>query len=167
MTTKLEVREDEETGHVLCKIANRGGRWARPLMDDNGNFYRSACVAAEALNVSSPTIRNAVSFGLTLKDRTFRYATLEEAEANQGGGRLLTKQLTFMNELTEATTSTTSNTNNTTTATTTTGTETPFAGVQWPDGTVTIRLSSGGDWSMTRASIALIPEEIRGECAWL
>lgn len=41
-----------------------------------------------------------------------------------------------------------------------------FVGAMWPDGSVTVRLATGGDWQMSRRDVGELPVEIAEDCLW-
>lgn len=158
MTTKLETKT--ENGMVLVKIKGGLGSWGRPVVDDQGNFYRSVRVAGDAVNVSPRTVSNSIEAGTILKGRLFAYANEAEVKKNvaveENGHKL-------------------SNGNGHGRAASTPAAQTvaqtvvynqPFLGVRWPDGGVTVKLLNS-TWRMDRKSIDELPEEILNACRWM
>lgn len=149
MSTRLESKIDDN-GVVLVKIKGSTGTWGRPVVDDQGNFYRCISVAAEAMNVSQSTLRESIDGSAVVNNRVFDYATEEEvnrqvALSNEPKTK---KVLVSPSKKMEVQTM-------------------PFTAVRWPDGTVTVRLTQGGTWTMTRQDAAELPEEVRSSCRWV
>jgi len=46
------------------------------------------------------------------------------------------------------------------------GADKPFVGVKWPDGAVTVRLATGGAWSLSRTTQDAVPPEVDVACSW-
>ena len=145
MAIRLESKSDN--GVVLVKIKGQGGAWGRPVVDDQSNFYRSIGIAAGVMNVSQSTMRYAVENNELIKNRIFAYATEAEVARN----------VALVEEPRGKTSA----------AVCSTKQEHPFTAVRWPDGTVTVRLTQGGAWAMTRPGLAELPEEVRSSCNWV
>lgn len=145
MTIRLESKSED--GVVMVKIKGQGGAWGRPVVDDQGNFYRSMGIAAGVMNVSQSTMRYAVENNELINNRIFAYATEVEVFRN----------VAPVEEPRNKTAATTFSTKQ----------EKPFTAVRWPDGTVTVRLTQGGSWAMTRSGLAELPEEVRLSCNWV
>lgn len=147
MTTKLEMKVEE--GITFVKVRGQSG-WGRPVIDDEGRFYRNLRVAAEALNVSQSTVSNALDDDQTVKGHVLHYASEEETAQNvQAINEEPVSAAPAAPKIKMV------------------RTEVPFTGVKWPDGTVTVRLSAGGLWSMSRQSMSELPEEVRFSCSWV
>ena len=153
MTIRLEWKK--ENGEVLVKIKGQPGTWGRPVIDSFNVVYRSLRVASEAVNTSQSSLRSAIETGALVKARNWRYATEEEV-LKYGDGA--SDQLGTTEQVQQAPASTEKRTNN--------PLDPPFTGVKWPDGRVTVRLLTGGDWSMTTYAEEL-PDEIASSCTWL
>lgn len=144
MTIRLESKTED--GVTYVKIKGQGGAWGRPVVDDQGNFYRSLRVAADAMNVSVASLREAVARSELCSNRLFAYATEEEI------GKALAKPESDSTPKPKG--------------------DAVFCGVRWPDGSVTVRLATQSQapissWSMSRSSIADLPSEVLSACSWL
>jgi hypothetical protein len=155
MTIKLEW--NKENGEVLVKIKGQAGTWGRPIIDSNNVVYRSTRVAAEAVNTSQSSVRSAIGTDVLVKGRLWRFAT--EAEVLKFGDGAA-EQLNPKGQPTETVEPPVVHK-------AVAYVRAPFTGVRWPDGSVTVRLSAGGDWTMTRALVEELPAEIAGSCSWL
>jgi hypothetical protein len=137
--------------------------WSRPVVDDKGTFFRSIVEASQSHRITPPTACKYADRGegLYWASLTLVQAFIEKENKIERAREALLKKHQ-VSDLTQI------------------GTVTkpevivpvvpkpqhPFVGIEWPDLTVTVRLSTGGTWTLTRAKQADVPDEIRNHCAW-
>lgn len=146
MTIKLESKVED--GATYVKIKGGRGSWGRPVVDDQGNFYRSLRVAADVLACAASTISDSIETGSTVRGRIFAYATEAECKKQVADSAEATVKREKLSQKANG------------------KQDLPFIGVKWPDGNVTVKLQ-GSDWRMERASFEQVPEEIRNNCRWM
>lgn len=138
---KLEIKD--ENGKALVRVQGKAGQWGRPIITDEGRVYQNARLAAEDMLVSIPSINNAIKLGTKIKNRKFRYASVDEVE----------KSHMFSDSDTEAI--------STPAAMASAANNKIFTVTIQSDGKATVRM---GSWSMTRSSLSDIPVEILRAC---
>ncbi len=168
--TELQVRQ-EEGGKVLIRGGERRGAWSRPVVDSRGVFYLSLAEAAKSNNVDNRYIRLCIEEEKTIGDKLFAWATRTEVDSYiasvESHKKKQQKDLQeyadkMLNKLSSDARKTLMNVEAAPIQP-----KNPFVGVEWPDQTVTLRLSTGGTWNMTRPSRAEVPDEIRNCCSWV
>lgn len=146
MTTRLETKVED--GVTYVKIKGQGGAWGRPVVDDQGNFYRSLRVAADAMNMSVASMRDAIESSEPRSNRTFSYASSAETSKALSNTALNSSVGLFSPHTADV------------------NGKPPFCGVRWPDGSVTVRLTNT-TWSMSRKTETDLPAEVLAACTWL
>lgn len=162
---ELSVSEDR----ILIRQVGQGV-WRRPVVDELGNFFSSLKAAASMTDNHVHAIRKGIETNTRVNDRLFAWALEKEIMQNVTVVRRTKgKPALFTPAPLPAAPAPSrfappppplplpppsSNLS-------------PFLGVRWPDGSVTVRLAAKNSWSLTRSSEAEVPTEIVLNTVWL
>lgn len=151
---KLKIKEDDSFAYRVNKgggveIRTHNGQWGKAVFY-NGYFYDSQRQLCDREKISKTTVSGKLRRG---GDDKLRYATIEDLP--EGG---IEVHRAVSNKKRDAAIKRENGKKK--------KVDKPFEGVKWADGSVEIRLKSGG-FSMTRSSAADVPSEIAVACEWL
>lgn len=146
---------------------NKAGRWGRPVVDNDGTFYKSIRALSEALKLDAYSAQKIVEKKIAHNGKRYSYASVEQVRAYVASADVVetakkfkpVKPLKPVNIKPAAAAKSEKKAAPTLTL--------PFIGVQWPDGSVVVRLASGGQWQMVRDSRDALPVEILTNTRWM
>jgi hypothetical protein len=171
---KVELYVDED--RILVRREGTSP-WCRPVVDELGNFFFSLKTAAEQTDNHIHELRNGILANKRVRDRLFAWALENEvtkhvvvASRRAVKGEKGKKPLgppRFAPEPAPAPAPRARPLVAGTVVLPGLDSQSPFLGVRWPDGSVTVRLSTKSPWSLTRPSMADVPTEIAVNTTWL
>lgn len=153
---------------VFVRYRNRAGRWGRPVVNNYGVFYKSMIAAAKAAKVTVAKMQHIVDKKKTHKGKRYHYASVEETRAHGAKEHALLsppsspKVFKLVANAPVAVPVKTAPVK-----TEWPNANIPFVGVEWPDGSVSVRLTNDSQWQMMRDSRDALPVEIRAHTRWL
>lgn len=154
-------------GDAFVKPTNRRGTWSRPIVNSDGKFFESMALASKDAKVHHKTLKLAIENDEEVNGRLYAYASDTEirralrlqdyVEKQKDKGILKAKAPVAPPKASAPEPA----------PAPTASVDKPFFGVQWPDGTVTVRLTVGGTFFITRASKADLPPELAAATKWV
>lgn len=162
MTTRYAIKTNDGGWPLVRNGTNAD---ARPVIVDDKHLFMTGTAAAEYCGCCQSTLSRALSSNgkRRANGHDARYATLEELTARlKPGTYVLAQAIPRRGSARDKTPAPPPSADPDQVS------ETPvFVGVEWPDGSVTVRLfAGGGEWQLTRAAAGDVPPEIAGDCAW-